>query len=193
MNDAIRAIMKRRSCRKFGDDEIEAQILGQIINAGRIAPTGSNTQKICFYVISGQSLINIMEAANTSFAQMEIPETDPYSGGVTNAITKCRKGFYDFLYGAKQLVILAIDENYGNAMADCVCAQMSMMIAASALNVDSCYINQFHWLNEAAVFRKALGLEANKTICCALALGYGIPSPNGKEKRITGNPVIEMR
>jgi nitroreductase len=51
-----------------------------------------------------------------------------------------------------------------------------MMLAATALGVGSCWINQLHWLDSHAAVRDFLGancgLEENETVCGGLALGY---------------------
>ncbi|MBQ2099835.1 MAG: nitroreductase family protein [Lachnospiraceae bacterium] len=51
----------------------------------------------------------------------------------------------------------------------------NMMIAANALDLGSCWINQLHWLDENEVIRQFLyqyGLEEYETVTGALSLGY---------------------
>ena len=49
--DAEQAILSRRSCRKFSNKEVPKELIDKLILAGRSAPTGSNRQKMKFYVI----------------------------------------------------------------------------------------------------------------------------------------------
>ena len=49
-----------------------------------------------------------------------------------------------FHYGAPVYIVTANKMGYGNAMADSACALENMMIAANALDLGSCWINQFH-------------------------------------------------
>ena len=49
--DILEFIKSRRSTRKFTDKEIEAEKLNQILEAGRYAPSGGNSQSTHFLVI----------------------------------------------------------------------------------------------------------------------------------------------
>ena len=77
-------------------------------------------------------------------------------------------------------------------MADSACALENMMIAANALELGSCWINQLHWLdgNECIrKFMKAYGLEDDETITGGLILGYPDGELNRKPLERKGNPV----
>jgi nitroreductase len=50
---SIEAIKTRRSIRKYKTDEVSVDILNQILNAGRLAPSGKNRQPWKFIVYSG--------------------------------------------------------------------------------------------------------------------------------------------
>ena len=99
------------------------------------------------------------------------------------------------------LIVTANRKDYGNNMADCSCALENMMVAANALDLGSCWINQLHWLDEhpaVSSFMRELGLGEDETICGALALGCpdtedGLPVRKPLER--TGNPVtwVEKR
>jgi nitroreductase len=54
--DALEAIRKRRSVRKFTGDIVPRQDLETIIDAGRLAATGSNRQPWEFVVVTDQNL-----------------------------------------------------------------------------------------------------------------------------------------
>ena len=98
-----------------------------------------------------------------------------------------------FHYGAPVLIVTANKKGYGNAIADSACALENMMIAANALNLGSCWINQLHWLDENESVRsymEALGLSRDETITGGLILGYGYDGqPVRTELKRTGNPV----
>ena len=110
-----------------------------------------------------------------------------------NSIRASQKGNYVFHYGAPVLIITTNRKDYGNAIADSACALENLMIAANALNLGSCWINQLHWLDENAAVRKYLtsaGLTEQETITGGLILGYaysGDPDRNALKR--TGNPV----
>ena len=93
------------------------------------------------------------------------------------------------------MIVTANQRSYGNAMADSACALENMMIAANALNLGSCWINQLHWLDENSsvrAFLEKLGLGKDETITGGLILGYpdtkdGLPCREPLER--TGNKV----
>ena len=56
--DALEAIRKRRSVRKYTGDPIPREDLETIVDAGRLAATGSNKQPWEFIVITKRDMIN---------------------------------------------------------------------------------------------------------------------------------------
>ena len=90
-------------------------------------------------------------------------------------------------------IMTANKKGYGNALADSACALENMMIAANALDLGSCWINQLHWLDENQAMRGFLyqyGLREDETITGGLILGYaegGLPERTPLERK--GNPV----
>jgi nitroreductase len=91
------------------------------------------------------------------------------------------------------LIVTANRKGYGNAIADSACALENMMIAANALDLGSCWINQLHWLDENEAVRAFLqekGIKEDETITGGLILGYpdtGMPNRIALERK--GNPV----
>ena len=168
------AIVTRRSTRAFKKESVPDELLRQIIEAGRMAPSGSNSQKNHFLVITDRELLNKLTVmVQDSFASQEVTEGMYVS--LANAITRAKAQTLIFHYNAPCLIVLANDRNYGNNMADCACALENMMIMANELDLGSCWINQLRWLNEdeglLALFGK-LGMKENERIYGALAIGY---------------------
>ena len=60
-------------------------------------------------------------------------------------------------------------------MADCACAIENMMIAANALDLGSCWINQLKWLNEEPEivdYLRALGMKESERVYGSVIIGY---------------------
>ena len=110
-----------------------------------------------------------------------------------NAINASKKGDYVFHYNAPVLIVTANKKGYGNALADSACALENMMIAANALDLGSCWINQLHWLDEnknIRSFMKSYGLNNDETITGGLILGYAEGgTPDRVPLKRIGNPV----
>ncbi len=194
--DAIEAIMTRRSTRKFAAAVPERELIEKVIEAGRYAPSGGNSQTTHFLVITDPEILSELAGiVRTAFAKMEIRE-DTYAS-LKNSINASKRGNYIFHYNTPVLIVTANKKDYGNAMADSACALENMMIAANALDLGSCWINQLHWLDEDADIRAyllGLGLEEDETVTGGLALGYSAEGmPNRSALPRTGNPVTRVR
>lgn len=168
------AINTRRSTRRFSDKRIEQENLETIIEAGRYAPSGGNSQTCHFIVVRNKEVLaKLAELAQTAFAKMKI--TEGMYKSIANSIRASKKGNYVFHYDPDTLIIVANQKDYGNNIADCACALENMMIAANELDLGSVWINQLKWLNEDETlleYERTLGLEDNERIYGALAVGY---------------------
>ena len=191
MMDAMEAIFTRRSTRRMKPDLPPRELIERVIEAGRAAPSGSNSQTTHMIVITNRKVLDELAAiVQEAFAAMEIGPEAYVS--LRNSVSAAKKGGYVFHYGAPVLIVTANRKGYGNAIADSACTLENMMIAANALGLGSCWINQLHWLDEDASVRgylEKLGLKANETVTGGLILGcYDGQPVRGKLKR-TGNPV----
>lgn len=190
--EAIEAILTRRSTRKYKDTMPDREIIEKIIEAGRYAPSGANSQSTHFIVFTDKGILTEMaEAVKDEFSKMEADENTYVS--LKHSINAAKNGDYVFHYGAPVFIVVANKKGYGNAMADSACALENMMIAANALDLGSCWINQLHWLDDNARIREfmsAYGLNEDETITGGLILGYaesGLPERTALKR--SGNPV----
>ena len=190
--DAIVAILTRRSTRKFDNKIPDKELIQKVVNAGRYAPSGANSQTSHFIVITNKEVLKeIAELVQEEFAKMEISE-DMYVS-LKGSINASKKGDYVFHYNAPVLIVIANKKGYGNAIADSSCALENMMIAANAFDLGSCWINQLHWLDDnerIRTFLEGYGLKKDETITGGLALGFSENGlPNRKPLDRKGNVV----
>ena len=190
--DAIVAILTRRSTRRFDNKIPDKELIQKVVNAGRYAPSGANSQTSHFIVITNKEVLKeIAELAQGEFAKMEISE-DMYVS-LKGSINASKKGDYVFHYNAPVLIVIANKKGYGNAIADSSCALENMMIAANAFDLGSCWINQLHWLDDnerIRAFLEGYGLKKDETITGGLALGFSENGlPNRKPLDRKGNVV----
>ena len=190
--DAIVAILTRRSTRRFDNKEPNKELIQKVVNAGRYAPSGANSQTSHFIVITNKEVLKeIAELVQEEFAKMEISE-DMYVS-LKGSINASKKGDYVFHYNAPVLIVTANKKGYGNAIADSSCALENMMIAANAFDLWSCWINQLHWRDDnerIRAFLEGYGLKKDETITGGLALGFSENGlPNRKPLGRKGNVV----
>lgn len=189
--NTVQCIKTRRSTRKFSKHIVEQEKLDEIVEAGRLAPSGGNSQLCHFIVVRNKEVLDTLaRLVKEEFAKMEYDDTT-YRSKV-NSIRASKSGRYVFHYDPPVLIIVANRLDHPNHMVDSACALENMMLTANELDLGSCWINQLHWLDENEVVHaemKKLGLQDGETVCGALALGY----PDGELLRSplprTGNKV----
>ena len=168
------SIITRRSTRKYLDKEVSQELLEKIIETGRYAPSGGNSQSNHFLVIQNKQIIDhLVKMVERAFSQMEITENMYRS--LQNSINLSKKGGYVFCYNAPVLIIVANKKDYGNNQADCALAIENMMLEANELDLGSCYINQLKWLNEdqkILSYLQSLGMNEDERVYGSLIVGY---------------------
>ena len=190
--DALNAIFTRRSTRRMKPELPPREMIERVVEAGRAAPSGSNSQTTHMIVITRREVLEELAAiVQEAFAAMEVGPNAYVS--LRNSVSAAKRGGYVFHYGAPVLIVTANRRGYGNALADSACALENMMIAANALDLGSCWINQLHWLDEdekVRAYLETLGLGEDETVTGGLILGYGHDGlPVRSELKRTGNPV----
>ena len=190
--EALESILTRRSTRRMKPEIPDKKLIEKVIAAGRAAPSGSNSQKTRLIVITRKKVLDqLAELVQREFAEMEL--TDDMYVSLKSSITRSKEGNYVFHYNAPVLIVTTNKKGYGNAMADSACVLENMMIAANALDLGSCWINQLHWLTDHALVRdcmKQLGMEDDEFVTGGLILGYGAEGiPERGTRKPTGNPV----
>lgn len=184
----------RRSTRKFKDEEVSQDILQEIIEAGRYAPSGGNSQTTHFLVIQNKEVLNEL----ASLVQQEFSKMEVYDGmyrSMVSSIQQSKQGNYVFHYNAPCLIVMLNQESYSNNIADVSCAMENMMLMANLKDMGSCWINQLKWLNDNEIitnYLNTLGVESGEKVYASLAVGIADTEdnkPNRKPLERTGNKV----
>ena len=126
MNEILRVIHERRSCRAYKPDPIPADALAAIVDAGLWAPTGMNRQDRHFTVIQDQSILERMNL----LARAKLPEP------MLSRLIERNNGNPDISihYFAPALIILSGGET------SCAIAAENICIAAQSLDIGSCML-----------------------------------------------------
>ena len=182
--EALEAIFTRRSTRSYKPDAVEREKLDIILKAARQAPSGGNSQSNHFLVIQNKEVLKkLIEMTRSAFARM-----DTYEGmypSLRHSIEASKRGSYVFCYDAPLLIVVANKRDYGNNIADTACAIENMMVAANALDLGSCWINQLRWLNEepsVIEYLRLLGMQEEERVYGAVIIGYAA-TESGKPRR----------
>ena len=192
--EALEAIMTRRSTRNYRDKPVEQEKLDIILEAGRQAPSGGNNQTSHLFVIRSREVLDrLIGMTEKAFARMDTDENTYAS--LRHAVESSKKGGYVFCYNAPVLIAVANRKDYGNNIADCSCVIENMMVAANALDLGSCWINQLKWLNgdpEITEYFRGFGMREDERIYGAVIIGYPATDtglPNRNLMRLKGNEI----
>lgn len=180
----------RRSCRQYRPDPVPRNLLEKVIEAGRLAPSGNNSQSTHFIVITNpEKLAGLRNTLTAAMANTPITEGMPPQ--MAGLINQAKQGPVEVNYAAPALILTANKKGYANALADSACALENMMLAATATGLGSVWINLYARLKDVPPLRaymEGLGMAADEEICGSLAIGYAEQVDTAPLPR-TGNPV----
>ena len=163
MNETLKTILSRRSCREFLEKEIPMEVLNDILLAGSKAPSAKNLQSASILCIKNPSILEDLRRKLIDFMGK-----DPF-------------------YGAKIAVIVYANKESRFAFQDGSCVLENMFIAATSYGLGSCWINCLHdyfATEEGNHFKKdILGLTDKDVTIGTCILGYPANIPNEKIKK----------
>jgi nitroreductase len=188
------AIHQRRSTRSYATEKVPDEIIEEILDAGRYAPSGMNRQGTSFYVITNAEKLTELRGV-ISGVLAGVTEEEGMSPALVSMIQRARQGDMDVTYGAPVLIVTTNMKGSPNACADCSCALQNMMLTASAHGLGNCWINQLYSFRDEPrlkEFLAGIGVSEKEEAYGSLALGYSEQISTEPLPR-TGNPVIYIR
>ena len=148
-NKVINTILSRTSCRAYSDKPVPLSKIKSIVEAGKFAPSGMNRQICNIVVVRKKSLLN------------EIKET---------AIKMFNR---EPTYDAPILIIVYGPKDDPFTYLDGSCIIENMLIAATSLNLGSCWIHAIKDLVPSnAKLAKKLGIDDSHQVVGSVAVGY---------------------
>jgi len=159
MNETLRIIRERRSCRAYKNDDIPEDIIAAIVDAGLWAPTGMNQQDRHFTVIRDKAILDRMD----KLARVVMPED------VLKRLTDRNGGNPDISvhYFAPVLIILSGGDT------SCAIAAENICIAAQSLNIGSCMLGlAVNLFDKDETLARDLNIPAGMNPRIGVALGY---------------------
>ncbi len=155
--DVFEAIATRRSIRSFDDKPLHDDVLEHILEAARLAPSGSNRQPWRYVVVRDEQMRK--KLARASAGQM-------FVAGVPVVVVACcypppesDRGYWMGKYGALLDAAIGLDH---------------MQLAAHALGAASCWIGLF----DAEAVRKLLDVPKDIWVVGLMPLGYPAERPD---------------
>ena len=156
MNEALQNLLTRRACRAYKDEQIKAEELDAILEAGTYAPTGRGTQSPIIVAIQDAEKLAAVEKLNA--VVMGDPEMHPF-------------------YGAPTVVVVFGDADIPFGAADATLVAGNILNAANAVGVDSCFIwraKETFESEEGKALKKEWNIPDNYVGVANVILGYGL-------------------
>lgn len=134
--DVQEAIRTRRSVREFTSEPVDQSALRQLVDAAIQAPSAMNRQPWSFVVVRDKSLL----ARISREAKAHVLKTTP-TGVLSHHLEEMLGSpSFDIFYGAPSLIVIAAVSESPWAVADCALAAQTLMLAARAAGLGSCWI-----------------------------------------------------
>lgn len=155
MNEVLKVLENRRSCRNFKPDMVKQEELKAIIKAGTYAATGMGKQSPIIIAVTNKELRDAMAEENRKI------------GG-------WKEGFDPF-YGAPVVLVVLADKDIPTYIYDGALVMGNLMNAAESLGVGSIWIHRAKEEFDSEFGKdllKKLGIEGNFEGIGHCALGY---------------------
>ncbi|MBE0481712.1 MAG: nitroreductase family protein [Dehalococcoidia bacterium] len=153
----MEVVRKRRSIRRYKPNPVPAELIRQMLEAGRLAPSWANTQCWHFVVVTDEEVrMKIGEAGMRFVGRAPViivvcadPEKPGYKGDIPNYLVD---------------VGIVMDH---------------MILAATDLGLGTCWIGGFH----EHVVKDALGVPENMRVVAMTPLGYADQEPEARPRK----------
>ncbi|MBQ9239177.1 MAG: nitroreductase family protein [Treponema sp.] len=119
-NTIIDALVARRSCRAYTDEAVAPEAIDAIVHAGLYAANGRGAQAALFVVVTNRTTRDTLSKLNASILGTN---TDPF-------------------YGAPLVIAVLANTAVPTYREDGSLALGNLMLAASSLNLGSCWIHR---------------------------------------------------
>ena len=144
-NKTIKLIKSRVSCRAYSDKKVSLKKALEVAEAGKFAPSAKNRQIANIYVVNSKRYVEKLRTLSLNELNRET------------------------------ILIVGAPREDMFTDKDCSCILENMFLAAHALKIDSCWINQFDDLfntKNGLKVKRALGIPEDYKIVGGCILGY---------------------
>ena len=187
MNETLKTIEERFSCRSFSEKRPEDEKLTAIVQAAIQAPSGMNRQGWQVILLKNKALIDEMNEEGlkilSSMEDQSMYERILSRGG-------------QLLYNASCMIVLAVKESYpkGAELIDLGILAQNIVLAATSLGVDNLhcgFVGMAFAGEKAAYFKQALQFPEGYECGMGVLLGYAKEASQPHEPNQEKITVIE--
>lgn len=183
-------ILSRRSIRQYKNEPVPREVIEQVLDLARYAPTASNDQNVGYIVVTDKGLIEETAEKIFGFARRLHTKTKSGLGKVVLGMTGLSNNRYikvmdfakqqhsetgrDFiLYNAPALILIHGPTRARFASENCNIAATTIVNYVHALGLGTCVIGIVTLaLRHSGSLRKKLAVPKNRRVYASLVMGY---------------------
>ena len=158
--DLLDILKKRKSIRKYTEEQIPQETIEKIIEAGKLAPSGRNKKPVKLILVKDKETLEYLSNTRSHGSQL--------------------------LASAKAAIVVTGDSELSDTwIEDCSIAMIIMQLQATELGIGNCWVQvRGRYLDEtgeltADLIKSKLNIEDKYSVECMLALG--MPAEDWRE------------
>ena len=157
MEEALRPILERRSCRSYTDQPVSDEILQTLLRAGMVAPSAKNSQPWEFLVLRDEKLKAAVSAVGTHWGMLK----DAPLGILVLANLKDYKATHTDFF-----------------VQDCSAATQNILLAAQAVGLGGVWLGLYPNEERILEMRKLCGIPEDIIPVTLVSIGYPAQTPH---------------
>lgn len=177
--EVLDAIQGRRAVRDYVDEQVSREVIAALLGRAVWAPSGMNRQPWRFVVVEGRQTLARCSAEAKALMLKEAdhrPELAVVRGML-------EQPDFNIFYNAPALIVICATEPDEMAIKDCCLAAQTLMLAAFAQGLGTCWIGFAEaWLNTPAA-KAELGVPASLRAVAPIIIGRPAGASPAPERR----------
>jgi nitroreductase/Pyruvate/2-oxoacid:ferredoxin oxidoreductase delta subunit len=166
-------IKGRRSLRVFRDKAVPREVITDIIDVARYAPTGHNDQDVRWHVIDDKPTLQRIEEIGLDWMREVIARDSRMRELFERVLKRMEAGHPSFIRNAPALVIAHADRGHPMPAVDCALALGYFDLAANTAGLGCCWAGFFMMAsNKFPALKELLALPGDQQVYGALMVGY---------------------
>ena len=208
----IRLMGSRRSCRQYTGAPVDPAVLEDLVRAGVLAPSGTNSQQWTFTLLCGRKDVEALgERVGRFFERLNRMSEKPWLRGLLKLVGKpeldryhreyaetvkaalrehAESGVDRLFHGATAAIVVGSKPGATCPSEDALLATQNILLAAHAMGLGTCLIGfAVAAMKKDPSIGRFLGIPEQEAVHAVIALGH----PSETWQRIAGRKPFEMR
>ena len=165
----------RRSIRVYKDTPLDHEIIEQLLDTCRYAPSGSNSQPVHWIVASGRERVNDLAQMVIDWMQQAVEDNNPITERMNlDVVVEGWKRGEDRIFRGGPAVMMTHAPEIGSLPSEnCVIAMTFLDLAAAVLGLGTCWVGYLMLAaSQHPPIREALGIPQDHRFFGAMIVGY---------------------